>query len=540
MEDCLNYAGAISWCAGVTQDVIPCSHFSIQFIAFLISFGLAVFDTCTDWLVVVNFKDNGFSNPLLPRNDIWLIIWLTFAGIGTFLTVVSILHEGINLLYAYYNQEPFGGCFKRGWNSVTRNETLSALTLWLQELPMLVLGILFVYMQLSCKSPIPIDVNALFLDISISVTVTFAAIFWRLMRSVFRVYARQVSLKDYDQFWKKNKPKRDEVVYPHATCAGKFLKLFYLCMSFEAIATLGAPIAVGFIWFEYVRSENGTNFDGSLAIYRSDHPLINISGTVIPPNGTFINLENINDMKLHNSRDIYCLRGFEYHPETFQIYFNAVDLFAVSNNADFCDAVDIENDSQCDDLFLYYASRPPVYDMYLNPIYGTGDIERLDEQCKVAFFDYPIQNPQFNTIVNVYRHLGRTNLSEHGEPVAVLYPDLNRFFLMGDVKSAPDGEFQGIFSSVFTNISCVIELRYLQLPTTGRGQIQYNYRDVINYGENNCTFSSTNICSSVHTDLVYGYLSDEYSLVQNTRCSNVTDNQLRPVYEPSIIVRLPC
>ncbi len=191
-----------------------------------------------------------------------------------------------------------------------------------------------------------------------------------------------------------------------------------------------------------------------------------------------------------------------------------------------------ENNFSCSDLFLHYAYRDSLLRSNVETTFG--------QQCIVD------QSPQFNrTVVDVYHQLGRTyHISERGEPVALLYPDLNRFFLMGDVKSTPDGEFQGIFSSVFTNgsdsISCVIELRYLQLPTTGRGQVQYNYRDIINYEENNCIFSSTNVCSSVHTDLVYGYLSDEYSLVQSTRCSNITDNQLRPVYNHSIIVRLPC
>ncbi len=176
-----DYVGAVSCCAGATQDVIPCSHFIIQFIAFLISTGLAVFDTYTDWQVVLNFRDNGFNNPLLPRDDVWLITWLTFAGIGTLLTVFSILHELISLLCTYGcaddedERDALNCCFKRGWNAATRNETLSALTLWFQELPILVLSVLFVYTQFSCKSPQPIDLTADFLDVCISVTVAYAA-----------------------------------------------------------------------------------------------------------------------------------------------------------------------------------------------------------------------------------------------------------------------------------------------------------------------------------------------------------------------------
>ncbi len=348
----------------------------------------------------------------------------------------------------------------------------------------------------------------------------------RFMRSIVRMCIRRVREK-------KDSQNKKAAIFPAKTCAGKYCQwLFKLGFALETYVIFSTLFAFILLWMDYgIVKRVGNSFNDSLTIYRSGNSLFDISGNVIPPNVTFLHIENINITDIDNSRDIYCLREFEYHPESFQIYFDTVDLFAVSNNRDFCAAVDTSVEGKnfsCADLFLYYEYRDSPRDDF--GLFGAG--------CRVY------QSPQFNnTIVNVYRHLGRTNLSEHGEPVAVLYPDLNRFFLMADVKSAPNEEFQGIFDpAVFTNssgsISCVIELRYLQLPTTGL--VQYNYKDVINYGENNCTFSSTNFCSSVHTNLVYGYLSDEYSLVQRALCSNVPDNQLRPVYEPSIVVRLPC
>ncbi len=524
-----------SCCFEAVNDCLPARLF-IQFIAFIISTVLGVLDISTDWWVVCNFRDNGFSNPLLPRNDAWLTAWLTFAGIGTCLTVVSILHEFISLVHTYCctseadkDKDPFSCCFTRGWNAATRNETLGALTLWFQELPMLVIGVLFVYTQFNCKSPQLKNVSADFLEVGISLTVAYAAIIWRFMRSIIRMCIRNsVEKEDVEM-------KEKTVIYPDKTCASNYCRrLFKLGVLLEGLAVVSTPFVVAYVWVDYTQVLGRNTFNDSLAIYRYGHPLFDISGNVIPPNGTFLHIENITELS-NSQRDIYCLRWFEYHPEAFQIYFNSVDLFAVSNNADFCAAVDTsmeERNFRCFNTLLYYAYRNLSSDDFRTI---------LGERCIVD------QSPQFNsTIVNVYHHLGRTyHISERGEPVAVLYPDLNRFFLMGDVKSAPNGRFQGIFDpSVFTNgfdsISCVIELQYLQLPTTGRGQIQYNYRDVLHYGENNCTFSSTNFCSLVHTDLVYGYLSDEYSLVQSARCSNVPDNQLRPVYDPSMFVRSPC
>ena len=522
-------AGTFICVVAAVQDVIP--RFALlKFILFFILMGLAVFDTYTDWLVVVNFRDNGFSNPLLPHNDIWLTLWLMFVVIGTLLTVVSILHDGITLLYECCckdddddnDDSPLECFYECGCNTTTRNETLSVLTLLFQDLPLLVLSVFFTYVQVGCKSPQPKDVTLLLLNVCISVTVAYAATLCRFIRTIVRMikFIRKDDITD-------------------CTCCVNFYKCFVIIgIILEALALFLSPIGISYVWVDYTYVKSGNLFNDPLKIYHSGHPLFEISGNVIPPNGTFLHIENIhmteisqNGTFLYNidkGRDIYCLRTFEYHPEAFQIYFNAVNLFAVSNNADFCAAVNTsveEMDFSCADLSLYYSSRDS----------SSGNVRR--HQC--MFY----QQPRFNnTIVNVYRHLGRTESAQnYGEPIALLYQ--NRFFLLTDVKSSPDGAFQGILDpSVFSNssdsISCVIELRYLQLPTTG--QIQYNYRDVANYGENNCNFSSTNVCSSLQSDLVYGYLSDEYSLVQNTRCSNVTDNQLRLVYQPSIVVRSPC
>ena len=73
---------------------------TIQTILVLVSTGLAVFDTVTDWKVVLDFKDDGFKNPLLPPDEDWLRAWLVFASIGTFLTVISVVQDGHSLLHS--------------------------------------------------------------------------------------------------------------------------------------------------------------------------------------------------------------------------------------------------------------------------------------------------------------------------------------------------------------------------------------------------------------------------------------------------------
>ena len=39
--------------------------------------------------------------------------------------------------------DPFKCCFRHGWNATTRNETLGAITLWFQDVPMLTICLYF-------------------------------------------------------------------------------------------------------------------------------------------------------------------------------------------------------------------------------------------------------------------------------------------------------------------------------------------------------------------------------------------------------------
>ncbi len=86
---------------------LECTGFSppwvlLQTIIFTISTVLAVFDTYTDWEVVLNFQEVGFNHPLLPPDDNWLRAWFLFAAFGTVLSVISIGHEGIDILFSLY------------------------------------------------------------------------------------------------------------------------------------------------------------------------------------------------------------------------------------------------------------------------------------------------------------------------------------------------------------------------------------------------------------------------------------------------------
>ena len=222
----------------------------VKTIIFTISTALAVFDTYTDWEVVLNFRETGLNNPLLLHNEHWTRAWFLFATIGTILIVTSILHEGTVLIYSIYKScqkiccnvscrccknrkaslitssrstasifltddletqtqtdsntlvssyelvdldsqsdesevevkedkdeisDPFKCCFRHGWNVTTRNETLGAITLWFQDIPMLTMAVLLAWVQNTCKTPDTRDVSPILQSVGISATASTLA-----------------------------------------------------------------------------------------------------------------------------------------------------------------------------------------------------------------------------------------------------------------------------------------------------------------------------------------------------------------------------
>ena len=72
----------------------------LKTVLFLISTAISVFDTYTDWNVVLAFREVGFNNPLLPPNRHWLNAWALFAAVGTLLTVIAFLQDGHGVLHS--------------------------------------------------------------------------------------------------------------------------------------------------------------------------------------------------------------------------------------------------------------------------------------------------------------------------------------------------------------------------------------------------------------------------------------------------------
>lgn len=295
MADAQEISGYVSTATGLClnfSDFSP-SWVILQTLIFLVSTGLAVFDTYTDWEVVLNFREVGFNNPLLPPNVHWLRAWFLFASIGTFLTAISIFQDSLGLLYTTYQSckkrcckssssrkslknpmkeltaelgnekepkkeddddidDPCKCCYLCGCNVATRNETLGAVTLWFQDVPMLTIGVLYAFSQSTCKVPDARDVTPVLQDIGISALAATLAAIWRLSRSFIRLYTSVgTRFKNNNSCIKKCLPKKGEVVYPPDTRAQFCIFPFYFGLLLQVPVVVLGTVITFTIWLNF-------------------------------------------------------------------------------------------------------------------------------------------------------------------------------------------------------------------------------------------------------------------------------------------------
>ena len=369
-------------CLECSGDFAP-GFLIIQIALLLIGSGLSIFDTVTDWNIVIQFRDQGFHNPLLPIDINWLHAWYLFAAIGTILTAITVFHETLDVLHSLWHackrcccrsakhykvlkgkqdgvemssksedndttqgkptaedqedgsegsrdhhdhhyhlyqdggNENTGGdkdtndsndhtaaengtntnpqskgmdsededetiddackcCYRLGWNFTTRAETLSFLSLWFHDVPMLTMAILYAFAQSTCKLPQREDVTGELLSIGISATASIVAASYRLIRSFIRLFisvcVRIKSKKEASKMGKWGKrcsrllPEQGDAIYPKDTCAEWCIIPYYASLLFDFIlVSMGASIAFS-IWVNYIILKHDTNFDDSLAI----------------------------------------------------------------------------------------------------------------------------------------------------------------------------------------------------------------------------------------------------------------------------------
>ena len=237
-----------------------------------------------------------------------------------------------------------------------------------------------------------------------------------------------------------------------------------------------------------------------------DVRLFNISGSIIPPNGSanssnesFVNLEQIPSRELEFDQDIFCLSEFEYQSEEFRIFVNVIQLYVVSEEGEFCARAN-GTGPDCNVFYtfqnfvLYYGSSNPT----------TGEVGRINDECIVVqdILSYRA-GPAFDLSINVSRHINKTGLPQNGEPLIMFYPEpINTGLAVSRILSAPGYTypilvtFQELNSS--SNVTCVVQFMYDFLHsqlTTSQGKrvvgMEYHLRSAPQFRRSSWCLTTT-------------------------------------------------
>ena len=597
----------------LSKDYAP-GLFIIRIILYLVSTGLAIFDTYTDWELVLQFEKDGFNHPLLPLDLNWLRAWYFFAILGTIFTAVSISNETIDIIYSLWlfcqkycckpscrchqktneevkanihdvafemkessansvtetdNDSPKSEneaviitdacrcCYRCGWNFTTRAETIAKFSLWFQDVPMLTLAILYAYSQSTCKLPEVRDVSGDLFNVGLSALASTAAVTFRLVRSILRLCAsvglRMKSKKEvskmgkYGKFFSKILPEKGDAMYPPDTCAQCCIIPYYITLTFDFVLVfMGGFISLA-IWLNYLSLKRTPNFDDSLAIFRFRYTgdsvhLLNISNNIIPAsNGSFISFETVVDS---GGKEVtHCLSEFQYREEDFDIFFNTIEVQAISDKGEFCaikTGNNVSNFSDYSRCTLYYTYGGFVL-FYGSTDRLTGEITHFDDECIVIKDRSPVvyAGPDLDFSIQVEKNIERTRHPNTSQDLLILYvsPQNSTTVVIFNVSVA-DIITEGLDVTYFhtfrhpsngTNVTYLVRYFYNYFTA----QFTYNVREVFNYppprnGRCSCSSQVVGLRQFLEIGLfVYGYFDPQigrYPLLQN--CSGIPFDKL--------------
>lgn len=558
----------------------------LKTIVFFISAGISAFDTYTDWRMVMIFRKVGFNNPLIPPSVHWLRAWYLFAVIGTVLTIVTILHDVIVLLYSVYMSfkkqcskhvmshssrhleyggsgrgqtqedsesddggeisDPCRPCYHFGCNVASRSETLSALSLFFQDIPMVTIAVLYALSQTKCKTPEYRDISPIYRDVIISIVASMISGIWSIVRSSVHLYSSfnvWLQLK-VDKKYKRRKclPKKGDVVCPPGTWTQKCVFGLVLSLSVQITGVISALVMISTLASFYARFD--PNIDNSLGIYRikgniqtyDDVRLLNLSDTIFRPNSssaneTFLHLEQI-PRGNPNGRDVFCLSEFEYRREASQIFFNTIEIIVVSDDGSFCTThpqAGSTNYSRCSRFYrvenLYYG--------FLSSI--TDGIAKFYVSC-MSYAPTHAFAPVRDFSIDVARHVNRTDFPSKNDSTMVVILPPNDYHRLNFTE--PFSTLYRVFQDSDTNSTFGCLTSFLIHDYSGR--VLYNFRDVDLQGSVcNCSPSDSPArngtkCVQYHQNLMYGYLTEDGDAIPYTHCSGISPEKLVPYYQPSL------
>ena len=292
-----------------------------------------------------------------------------------------------------------------------------------------------------------------------------------------------------------------------------------------------------------------SNYDDSLAIYRfspdrPDHDtrLLNISGTIIPPNGTFVVLETISytdqiDLDPALLENIFCLSEFEYRSQESDIFFNVVQVVPVSTISEldgkFCEIrSSLSNSSFCN--AYYYASS--LYYAALDPSFGT--IQPFEDECVAVkyLFGYTA-GPKADLSIDIARHIDRSGFPTNNEKLVVFYPNISGSFYIpfSDIPDYPAGLTKILPIGNATN-RCMVKYSYWYKKSA----VLYNYIGYNIDEQGRCSCGDASCALANPGPIVYGYLTENSRVVPYTKCSSLPYDRIVPQLYPDLFVICPC
>ena len=492
-------------------------------------------------------------------------------------------------------------CYDYGWNFTTRGQTIGNFNFWLQHFPLLVLAFLYATSQTTCKTPEKKDVSGDLLAVARSAFVTAASASFKWIRVMVQLCASlALRMKSKKEFEKKGKcgkvfskvlSEKGDAIYPPDTCAQYCFIPFFFILLFEFALVILAFVLSAIMSSMHLQVSSFQNFESSLAIFRNQSTrdsvhLLNISNNIIPAsNGSFLSFETIQDV--HNNETIHCLTEFEYRQEEFDIFFNSIEVEAISDEGEFC-AVKIGSDaennktySRCTPyytmggyvLFYGYTSDSglsisisssndndpdPNYGIIVdqqftfassNSFFRNNKIRRFDEECSVLRNGYPHirTGPAVDLGIQVEKRIDRTDHLNSSQPLLILFVNVENSTTtvlfnvsVADIVAQSMGlSCIHTFQEDPSDEVMVTYHTHFQYDYA-RKQVMYNAREATNLNSVSCK----DRCDSQLPNklnmtglFVYGYYDEEIEDHQLlTSCSNIPFQLLIPRHDPKLSV----
>ena len=394
---------------------------SLRVILFCLTAGLTIFDGYTHWKVWLTIRESGLSHPLLRIPSQWTEAWLVFTCIGTGSACLYITNElsGVVAFYREYSgktrADPCLPCKAVGLNFITRSEILTLLNISLEDLPLLVLSLLFAAAQYSCNHPTPSENLSILNVVFISSLASLLHVGWCVIRFLFylvlRAYGQQCArtrstrqpttttkelVADSEEMRRKMKEKEVELaesenvdskfqkrqLYAFKCCKMKCcvvchtVILMVVCSLTIVISTTAIVLAKN---QDFLKETFFLDPNKQLSIYRTypqEQIVVNAS-TIINNKGIGVCLqETFTNQPITNDSTVSCSTVFVYNANEGQIHYNydggnKHNVSNCSGTVDICGTIP-ESAELCKEFYK---------ELFLGHHTEEGEVRRFKDTC---------------------------------------------------------------------------------------------------------------------------------------------------------------